>query len=875
MVPPRKRKMAQTYPSTTTLSVGNCIIEFPSDADQELSYEALSLQVNQFASIKISVDKSKPQAPETPKPATRDSVLPLDLSFQLINPKGILEKINRELLEGATELYKKELPAMSFAADTGKESDFLRNTTMNGKYCTLLMKKSGISPADPEVVVGAITYQILPTSTQYAEIPLAAVDQSCQRQGLGSLLVKEMARRLMDVGVLTLFCWGDQESERFWNKQGFLKVGEVDAQGKPQKLRLKNEIRKAMSLPGNSALMVCNVPQVGSPTLPLSAGDYTPLRARGSKNAVHTAEKEAKTTSKITPAEAQESPVAHSDVSNLYSFGNNPSEVPLSSDVSPAAEVISVSSPNPVSAGRKLKTYARGSSSKLSTNPTPSSKVSSAKSNRTLRFAGVDSATATGKETVGRETAASPGQVQVVAPARENSGPVLESPTAQICKEKVSSTSSVDTITHSDIEFREPLRNVQNTCVKDIVAPVKKRPWKRTQCDNPNVAIAVQEPVSTGSDLEPEKENKEPTREKVLETDAEVDGETLKSCLKRPRAATLPVKTIGRRSVRRRRSESPSPINLVFQSPEPSAPERTPILEKPQVVASNDGADLNPKAVAGSRDTKIVACKQSMADESFSPSGVGEDHFNLRLETQGKDSTIRKRLSTRLVHVPDVGEDSVVASGYRKDSATVTPPIVFLSSMSNDPKKRALAQLVEKLGGKVAGTGGECTHVVASEVRRTINFCTALCNGAWVVTPDWLKASSRHKSFVDEKSHILRDKLYESKYKVSLPNVIQAAQRRPGALFTGFSVYPTPHVQPPLETVTKLTQVAGGTILSSLAEALQQEDLSHTIVLVGEEDKEEGVLAEKAGLRTFTGEWLMQAIVKQKIDLDVKVPNDH
>lgn len=33
---------------------GNCIIEFPSDADQELTFETLSLQVNQFASIKIS-----------------------------------------------------------------------------------------------------------------------------------------------------------------------------------------------------------------------------------------------------------------------------------------------------------------------------------------------------------------------------------------------------------------------------------------------------------------------------------------------------------------------------------------------------------------------------------------------------------------------------------------------------------------------------------------------------------------------------------------------------------------------------------------------------------------------------------------------------
>lgn len=871
MVPPRKRKLAPTCPSTTTLSIGNCIIEFPSDADLVLSTETLCLQVNQFASIKISVDKLKTQVPETPRPCNPGSVLPSDLSFQLINPKS-LDKINHELLESTTKLYKQELPAMSFAADTGKESDFLRNCTMSGKYCTLLMKKPGLSPADPEVVVGAITYQILPTSTQYAEIPLAAVDQSCQRQGLGSLLVKELARRLTDVGVLTLFCWGDQESERFWNKQGFLKIAEVDAQGKPQKLRLKNEIRKAMSLPGNSALMVCNVPQVGTPTLPLSADDNT-LRDRGIKTAAHKIEKEAKATCNTIPTKAQQSPIAYSDVSNLCSFGNNPSEAPLLSDVSPAAAVTSISSPNPVCVDLKLKTYARGSSSKLSTNPTLSSKPPSAKSNRTLRFAGVDSVTPTGKETSGNATAVSPGEV-VVAIVCEDPGPVLKPCTERIVEKKVSPTSSIETVIHTDVESREPLRNVQNTCVNDIVAPVKKRPWKRTQCDNPNVAVAVQEPLSTSSEFGFEKENKEPATEKVLGND-----DTLKSCLKRPRAETLPVKTIGRRSVRRRRCESPSPLNPVFQSPEPSVPDSTPICDNPQAaqkaVTPNHGAVLDSKPVASSGDTKAVDCKQSMADESFSPSGIGEDHFSLRLEKQGKESTIRKRLSTRLVHVPNVGEDSHVASGYRKDSATATTPIVFLTSMPNDPKKRALAQLVEKLGGKVTGDGGECTHVITSEVRRTLNFCTALCNGAWVVSPDWLKASSRHKSFVDEKSYILRDKQFESKYKVSLATAIQAAQRKPGALFTGFSVYPTPHVQPPLQTVTKLTQVAGGKILSSLNEALQQKDLSHTIVLFGEEDKEEGVVAEKAGLRTFTGEWLMQAIVKQRIDLDAKVPNDH
>lgn len=537
--------------------------------------------------------------------------------------------------------------------------------------------------------------------------------------------------------------------------QGFLKIAEVDAQGKPQKFPLKNEIRKAMSLPGNSALMVCNVPQVGMPTLSVSASDITPFRTRGTKNVVHTIEEEAKST---TPAEVLQSPIVFSDVSDPYSLGNEPMEAAPCLDVSPAAVVTSAASPNPASADLKVKRYSRGSSNKRSANLTPAAKPASAKSNRILRFSGVDSVMTTEKEMLRNATVSPPDQV-VVALVCENPTPVLKTCTERIIEEKVPPTSSIDSVAHSDVESREPLRNVQNTCVNDIVPPVKKRPWKRTQCDNPNVAAAIQEPKSTGSgtaleaavpyctwpptiflaflqscslflkmsfyerevlvsfqpvsfliyhvflfsvlcfcsDFGPEKENQEPARAKASEMDRDGNDDTLKSCLKRPRVETLPVKTIGRRSVRRRRCESPSPINLAFQSPEPLLPEPRLILEKPlaaqKAVASNHGAVPDPKAVASSRDKKVAECKQSMAVESFSPSGVREDHLSSRLEKHGKDPTIRKRLSTRLVHVPDVGEDSHVASGYRKNSATATTPVVFLSSMPNDPKKRALAQV--------------------------------------------------------------------------------------------------------------------------------------------------------------------------------------
>jgi len=38
-------------------------------------------------------------------------------------------------------------------------------------------------------------------------------------QGLGCLLYVELRRRLHNVGIRTIFCWGDKESEGFWFKQ--------------------------------------------------------------------------------------------------------------------------------------------------------------------------------------------------------------------------------------------------------------------------------------------------------------------------------------------------------------------------------------------------------------------------------------------------------------------------------------------------------------------------------------------------------------------------------------------------------------------------------------------------------------------------------
>ncbi|KAM3234563.1 hypothetical protein P3L10_014599 [Capsicum annuum] len=173
--------------------------------------------------------------------------------FVLFNPKDDDGK-TKSLLQDVLNIYSKELPDMNYAANTGKESQFLERCLLNGKYCTLVLKtKEGIEPGE---VIAAITYQLILADTQFAEVPLAAVKSVYQHKGIGHLMYLELRKRLQHVGVRTVLCWGDKESEGFWLKQGFSVIGQVDTKGRARRLPIKADIRKALCFPGGSNLMI-------------------------------------------------------------------------------------------------------------------------------------------------------------------------------------------------------------------------------------------------------------------------------------------------------------------------------------------------------------------------------------------------------------------------------------------------------------------------------------------------------------------------------------------------------------------------------------------------------------------------------------------
>ncbi|CAH1432195.1 unnamed protein product [Lactuca virosa] len=570
--------MARKKPSSSSspITIGNCqVVVEAKNFKAESNQNNLQISLSRNSKIVISVVED---AHEKEHNGIRLSSLGEngDYNFVLVNPKDS-DVQSKSLLQEILSLYTKELPSMNYAANTGKKSMFLDRCVSNGKYCTLVLKSKSMEGSGE--VVAAISFQIIPADTQYAEVPLAAVSSIYQHKGIGHLIYLEMRKRLQSVGVHSIFCWADEESEGFWLKQGFISVGEVDAKGKARKLAIKADIRKALCFPGGSTLMIAHL--------------------------------------------HNESSAVCLQVSSL------------------------------------LKSHEKS-------------------------------------------TTVSIGQSQHPGPGVEN----------------------------------------LITGCQDLVC------MDSLECMN------------TDNNLEGIK----------ISTDA--DASRLCSC-----------------------SSS-------------GAKKRT---------WESSHTSLKSKKVKGGH---MIVC-------------------------QSESGCVSRNNKTTNNH----------NNSYK----------IMLMNIADDAKKSNLTKIIEDLGGSVTSDGRVSTHVITGKVRKTLNFCTALCSGAWVISPAWLKESFREGRFVDETDYIVKDVEYELKYRTELKNTVVKARANPGGLLKGFEVCLAAHVQPPVSTMSAIVRSAGGNVIGTVEKA---KDSGKTIFVASEEGMEEALSAVKKGIATFSNEWFMNCVMKQELDLE-------
>ncbi|ESR34458.1 hypothetical protein CICLE_v10006800mg [Citrus x clementina] len=528
-----------SHVSQSPIPIGNCEVtveakKFTCESDPN----TLQISISRTAKIKIAGE---------------------EYIFVLVNPKDAEDSCSKSYLQDVLQIYSRELPTMNYAANTGKRSMFLE-----------------------KCVVAAITYQIVPADTQYAEVPLAAVSSIYQHKGVGRLLYLELRKRLQSVGIRTIFCWGDKESEGFWHKQGFASVAEVDTKGRARRLPIKADIRKALCFPGGSTLMVSHLDKDTS---------------------------------------------ADTAVSLKFCFPVKPCE--------------------------------------------KSSLI--------------------GTDTGAKHCSCSQGTKRR-----------WEASTSSLKSKKVKGSSCADCHLDSDRSL------------------------------------------------------------------ASAGGETvgLSGC--------KPLREI-------------TPSNHVTVD-----------------CTGNDAKEDRP------------VCTTSVA------------FISKEFQSNGKCFRI------------------------------------MLMNIADDSKKVHLTKVIEDLGGAVTSDGSTSTHVVTGKVRKTLNFLTALCSGAWIVSPNWLKESFREGRFVDESSYMLNDDDYVLKYRSELKDSVLRAKARPGGLLRGYNIIMAAHIQPPIKTLSAIVRSAGGNVISKLDNV---KETSETIFIACEEDMEEALSAATKGIWTFSSEWLMNCIMKQELDL--------
>ncbi|CAD5181410.1 unnamed protein product [Musa acuminata subsp. malaccensis] len=623
--------------SPSPIAIGNCKVVIEGHGVScESSEKSLRVSVSSDAKILISGTFSPLLALDL-----FDYVLVLYHSFLLLNPKDA-DSHSKSLLQQVLELYLEELPTMNYAANTGKKSQFLEKCTTSGKYTTLVLRSDPVNGCGE--VIAAVSYQIIPNDTQYAEIPLTAVSSKNQKMGFGQALYKELRERLQNVGILTIFCWADKTSEGFWLKQGFITIGEVNSKGKVSRLPIRADIRRELSFPGGSMLMVAHVKKDTS----------------------------------------IDNSLQHL---NLY-FSNQ----------------------------------------------------------------------------------------HTIANSKQKSFCMFW---AELFLLNVSlHKNDINSIIISFFSCFLPVTS-GFLCLTDLVSP------DNIGCNSGKINL----------------------REAVREFDVDVKDNSSQQRIKRP---------IWEASLSSLKSKRVRGAHLIGCCQN-----------------SNQSLACDNCILQSSRHTDMA---NVLPDHSTSPSCFG---------------------------IHDAGRRSGDLCDHLVSKENC-PRIMFMD-IADDVKKTWLTKIVEELGGSVTCDGSNSTHVITGKARRTLNFSIALCSGAWIVSPKWLKASFREGRFLEESQFILEDEDYLLKYKTDLRNVVNRAKTNPKSLLRGYHVCLTKHIQPSVGIVSTIIRSAGGNVMHGFGCINEP---SRTIFLACEEDMSEALLAAKKGAWTFSSDWLMNCVMKQELDLE-------
>ncbi|XP_062041706.1 mediator of DNA damage checkpoint protein 1 isoform X2 [Lepus europaeus] len=235
----------------------------------------------------------------------------------------------------------------------------------------------------------------------------------------------------------------------------------------------------------------------------------------------------------------------------------------------------------------------------------------------------------------------------------------------------------------------------------------------------------------------------------------------------------------------------------------------------------------------------------------------------------------RGEVSQKTVFPKEEEEDMVVpVPGKRKrDQAEEKPKgIPSCSRRRTKPHQQSAApkvlftgvldvrgeQAVLALGGSLASSVAEASHLVTDRICRTVKFLCALGRGIPILSLDWLYQSRKAGCFLPPDEYVVTDPEQEKNFGFRLRDALSRARER--KLLEGYEIHVTPGVQPPPPQMREIISCCGGTILPSMPRSYKPQ----RVVITCPQDFPRCSGPLRLGVPLLSSEFLLTGVLKQE-----------
>ncbi|XP_058522086.1 mediator of DNA damage checkpoint protein 1 isoform X2 [Ochotona princeps] len=184
---------------------------------------------------------------------------------------------------------------------------------------------------------------------------------------------------------------------------------------------------------------------------------------------------------------------------------------------------------------------------------------------------------------------------------------------------------------------------------------------------------------------------------------------------------------------------------------------------------------------------------------------------------------------------------------------SAAPKVLFTGVL--DPRGE---QTVLALGGSLASSVAEASHLVTDRICRTVKFLCALGRGIPILSLDWLHQSRKAGCFLPPDEYVVTDPEQEKNYGFRLRDALSRARER--RLLEGYEIHVTPGVQPPPPQMGEIISCCGGTVLPSMPRSYKP----HRVVITCRQDFSRCSGPLRLGLPVLSPEFLLTGVLKQE-----------